>query len=55
MSGYMTIQTWYKLNSKLSNKYKLSEIEAMYPYERDLYTAILSEEMEQQDRINGST
>lgn len=43
--GYIDLATYYKLNFSLiqHHKYNLSDIDSMYPFERDIYVELLRE------------
>lgn len=43
--GYNDLITYYKLNFSLiqHHKYNLSDIDSMYPFERDIYVELLRE------------
>jgi hypothetical protein len=43
--GYIELATYYKLHFSLiqHHKYNLSDIDSMYPFERDIYVELLRE------------
>jgi hypothetical protein len=54
MMGYNDIIGYYNLNFALMqhHKYSLTEIENMYPYERDIYCTLLNEFLKEQEAVN---
>ena len=53
--GYMDLSGYYNLNFSLSKHhgYSLTEIENLYPYERDIYVTLLMNFIkEQQEEMN---
>lgn len=52
MVGYSSLPQYYQTNFALVQKYKysLTEIEGMYPYERDLFVIMLHELIEAQGK-----
>jgi len=50
LTGYNNIPVFYKTNFTLvqNHKYSLTEIENMYPFERDIFVEMLAQQIEQQ-------
>ena len=48
--GYIDLATYYQLNFSLMqhHKYNLSELENMYPFERDIYVTMLKNHLEEE-------
>lgn len=46
--GYIDLGTYYQLNFSLMqhHKYSLSDINDMYPFERDIYVSMLRDHLE---------
>lgn len=58
MTGYSNIAVYYKTIFSMvhHHKYSLSEVNDMYPFERDLFVAMISDYIEKQNekkRANG--
>jgi hypothetical protein len=51
----MSIPVYYKTNFSLMqhHKYSLADINDMYPYERDVYVALLIEHLQEINKKNG--
>ena len=52
MGGYLTLPLYYKINFNLMqhHKYNLSDVENMYPFERDIYLELLNDFIEKQNK-----
>lgn len=52
MVGYLNIALYYQLNFSLMqhHKYSLSDLNSLYPYERDIYVALLADFLQRQEQ-----
>ena len=49
--SHITLESYFKLNFALMqhNKYSLTEVENMMPWERDIYVALLNQYIEEEN------
>jgi len=55
LTGYSSIAVYYKTLFSMvqHHKYSITELNEMYPYERDIFLALLTDHIEEQNRKNG--
>lgn len=57
MMLYNTLEQYYRINFFLMqhHKYSLTELEAMIPWEREIYLALLQQFLDEQAKTNGQS
>jgi hypothetical protein len=56
LTGYSSIAVYYQTHFAMTfhHKYSVTELNEMYPYERDLYLTMIAQHIDEQNKKNGS-